>query len=138
LFIFFILLLNQILVFIYFHFYLIFKLSSANIKLHFDLYKYRYFYIETIVNDVLTIKLKISNKYFKKSDFILQKVLLYTNLKDNCDVTKYFKNQNINKISRSTIKELYESDKCGFLNTLKMIKKLDLQVLKFEKLTNQS
>ncbi len=73
------------------------------------LYKYRYFYIETIVNDVLTIKLKICNKYFKKSDFILQKVLLYTNLKDNCDVTKYFKNQNINKISRSTIKELYES-----------------------------
>jgi len=72
------------------------------------LYSYRTFYLEKIIDDILIIKLKIENKYFKKSDFILQKVLLYTNLKDNIDVTKYFKDNVYNKISRSTIKELYE------------------------------
>jgi hypothetical protein len=72
------------------------------------LYNYRAFYLETIIDDILIIKLKIENKYFKKDDFILQKVLLYSNLKDNIDVTKYFKTNVTNKISRSTIKELYE------------------------------
>lgn len=72
------------------------------------LYIYRAFYLEKIIDDILIIKLKIENKYFKKSDFILQKVLLYTNLKDNIDVTKYFKTNVSNKITRSTIKELYE------------------------------
>ena len=74
------------------------------------LYKYRTFYLETIIDDILIIKIKLYNKYFlkKKDDFILQKVLLYTNLKDNIDVTKYFKTNVSNKITRSTIKELYE------------------------------
>lgn len=72
------------------------------------LYSYRAFYLERIIDDTLIIKLKIENKYFKKDDFILTKVLLYTNLKDNIDVTKYFKTNMYNKISRSTIKELYE------------------------------
>ena len=78
------------------------------------LYSYRAFYLETIIDDILMIKIKICtvihNKYFlkKKDDFILKKVLLYTNLKDNIDVTKYFKTNVTNKVSRSTIKELYE------------------------------
>jgi hypothetical protein len=78
------------------------------------LYKYRAFYLETIIDDILIIKIKLFNiiykKYFfkKKDDFILQKVLLYSNLKDNIDVTKYFKTNVYNKISRSTIKELYD------------------------------
>lgn len=76
------------------------------------LYSYRAFYLETIIDDILIIKIKlyniIYNKYFKKDDFILQKVLLYTNLKDNIEVTKYFKTNVTNKISRSTIKELYD------------------------------
>jgi hypothetical protein len=76
------------------------------------LYSYRAFYLETIIDDILIIKIKlyniIYNKYFKKDDFILQKVLLYTNLKDNIEVTKYFKKNVTNKISRSTIKDLYD------------------------------
>jgi hypothetical protein len=76
------------------------------------LYSYRAFYLETIIDDILIIKIKlyniIYNKYFKKDDFILQKVLLYSNLKDNIDVTKYFKTNVYDKISRSTIKELYD------------------------------
>ena len=72
------------------------------------LYRYRTFYLETIIDDILIIKIKLYNKYFKKSDFILQKVLLYSNLKDNCDVTKYFKTNVSNKITRNTIKEIYE------------------------------
>ena len=72
------------------------------------LYRYRTFYLEKIIDDILIIKLKIENKYFKKDNFILQKVLLYSNLKDNIDVTKYFKTNVSNKINRNTIKELYE------------------------------
>ena len=74
------------------------------------LYKYRTFYLETIIDDILIIKIKLYNKYFlkKKDDFILQKVLLYSNLKDNIDVTKYFKTNVSDKISRNTIKEIYE------------------------------
>ena len=51
---------------------------------------------------------KILEKIFAHVEFILQKVLLYTNLKDNIEVTKYFKKNVTNKISRSTIKDLYD------------------------------
>jgi hypothetical protein len=83
------------------------KISFA-IGYSYYLYKHRYFYLDNIINDLLTIKIKLQNKYFKKSDFILQKVLLYTNLKDNSDVTKYFKEKITDKINRNTIKELYK------------------------------
>lgn len=72
------------------------------------LYKYGLFYLENIIDDILLIKIKLTKKYFKKNDFLLNKVLLYTNLKYNIDVTFYFKKYNFDKISRNNIKELFD------------------------------
>ena len=72
------------------------------------LYKYGLFYLENIIDDILLIKIKLTKKYFKKNDFLLTKVLLYTNLKDNIDVTFYFKKNNLDKITRNNIKELFD------------------------------
>jgi hypothetical protein len=53
-------------------------------------YKNRNYYLSNIIDFILNIKLEI-NKIFKTNlNFTLKKVLLYTNLRDNIDVTKYF------------------------------------------------
>ena len=94
--------------------YTTFFINNYSIKISiallysFYLYKYGLFYLENIIDNILLIKIKLSKKYFKKNDFVLTKVLLYTNLKDNIDVTSYFKKCNFNKISRNNIKELFD------------------------------
>lgn len=53
-------------------------------------FKNRNYYLSNIIDFILNIKLEI-NKIFKKNlNFKLKKVLLYTSLTDNTDITKYF------------------------------------------------
>ena len=55
-----------------------------------NLYIYRVYYINSIINIYSTIKYKLYSLYRKKKTFNITKVLLYTNLEDNYDVTRLF------------------------------------------------
>jgi len=55
-----------------------------------NLYIYRVYYINTIIDIYTTIKYKLYSLYRKKKTFNITKVLLYTNLEDNYDVTRLF------------------------------------------------
>ena len=77
-------------------------------------YNLRYTILEKIVDVILITKIKIielknifKNKYFKKDDFELQKVLLYTDINKNIDVLKYFKLFKINYIDKKLIRNIY-------------------------------
>jgi hypothetical protein len=97
--------------FIYFNFMnkYIFLKYIFNIYFTYNLYKYRYYYINSIIDIYLIIKFKINNIFPKNKSFILKKILLYTNLKENHDVTKYFyKNEkNIREINKLLIVNIY-------------------------------
>ena len=64
-------------------------------------------YLEKIIDETLKIKIFIDNFFSKKSNFELNKVLLYIDLDNNLDVTEYFK-KNINKIKKLDYNLLYE------------------------------
>ena len=71
--------------------------------LSYCLYNYRY----QILDNVLKIKLILSNFFkIKRSDFILNKVLLYTDLITDYDVTSFFNKES--KINKSMIIDIYK------------------------------
>lgn len=69
------------------------------------LYKNIYHYIDLLLN----LKIFLCNLYKNKKDnlFELNKIILYTDLIENHDVTKYFKNMNLNEINKKTFDEIY-------------------------------
>jgi hypothetical protein len=87
-----------------------------NLNLLYILYKNRYFYINNFIDKILILKFniyKFYDKFKSNNSFTLNKVLLYTNLKENYDVTNYFYKNKINKIDRITIIDTY-----NFLNKI--------------------
>ena len=74
----------------------------------YNLYKHRYYYMDNIIDIYLIIKFKINNIFPKNKSFIFKKILLYTNLKENYDVTNYFYNEkNIREINKLLIVNIY-------------------------------
>ena len=70
------------------------------------MYNNRNYYINQCLNLIFYIKIFIDSiylQYFKKKDkeFILDKVLLYTDLINNYDVTSYFNSNNVLQINKS-------------------------------------
>ena len=67
--------------------------------------------LENIINLILNIKIKtieFINYFFKNDKFQLKKVLLYTDLNNNYDVTKIFRNTKITFINKFLINHIYE------------------------------
>jgi hypothetical protein len=79
----------------------------------YNLYKNKYYYLNSIIDIYIIIKFKINKILYKNKSFVLKKVLIYTNLKENQDITKYFyKNEKeIRTINKSLIVKIY-----SFLN----------------------
>jgi len=96
--------------FIYFNFINKYTFLKYIFNIHFlyNLYKYRYYWMDSIIDIYLIIKFKINNMFPKNKSFILKKILLYTNLKENYDVTNYFYNEkNIREIDKLLIVNIY-------------------------------
>ena len=74
-------------------------------------YEERYKIFENLLDIILITKIKIielKNIYFKECDYKLNQVLLYTDINNNIDVSKYFKINNINYIDKLLIKNIYD------------------------------
>ena len=56
-------------------------------------YKYKYYYLEKFLNNMLNVKLTFNDIFYPKKEFVLDKVILYTDLQTNYNVTKYFYNK---------------------------------------------
>ena len=90
--------------------YVIYKYIINTFYLFYLFYNIGYV-LENIINLILNIKIKIVEfiNYFLKNDkFQLKKVLLYTDLKNNHDVTNVFKNTKITFINKFLINHIYE------------------------------
>ena len=77
--------------FIYFNFYnkYIYLQCIFNVYLIYNLYTYRYLYISNMVDIYFNIKIKMISIFPKNKSFLIQKILLYTNLEEKYDITKY-------------------------------------------------
>jgi len=81
-----------------------------------NLYIYRYYYINTILDIYSTMKYNYNSLYRKKKIFYIKKVLLYINLEDNYDVTQLFNRDIVktNKINMNLILNLYSALNISF------------------------
>lgn len=93
--------------------------SMINIFYMVYFYQNRDYYLPNMIDFVLNIKLEIYKKicqlYQKNIDFSLEKVLLYTNLTDNINVTKYF-TKKIDIINKNTIDDLFIANNIKFIS----------------------
>lgn len=72
------------------------------------LYNNRYYYINSILNSILQIKMFIQNRFkIDDNNFIIGKILLYTDLNQNIEVTQYFKKNKIKYIDKNLIRNMY-------------------------------
>lgn len=80
------------------------------------------YFVSYYFDDILKLKLRIQNYFFKKSDFVLKKVLLYTNLTHSIDVTSNFKKNVKNEIHKNIILQIYTEKKitCNYSQDIRL------------------
>lgn len=87
--------------------------SVNSIYLYYFIYNYQDIG-HKLLDNILRIKLYLKDKFYKKNDFVLSKVLLYIDLENNLDVTEYFKKKNIKILDSNLIIQLYHYKKLIF------------------------
>lgn len=116
--------------------YIYFNLHNKNIYLFFILnsvkvyhiYNNISYYVEKSLDIILLTKLFIKKyiKYiFVNNKFKIKKVILYTDLNTNYNVTKYFMNNNIKKIDKNLILNIYSENIINFENNLNIRLKIN-------------
>ena len=101
--------------FIYYNFFdkNIIKKYIFNLYFLYHIYQNKIFYINKFIDLCFELKFKISILFPTNKLFILKKVLLYTSLNKNYDITSYFNKKKITKINKLLILDIY-----SYLNIL--------------------
>lgn len=90
-------------------------------KIYTYINKFMYYHLENVINVILLTKIQIYeiiNTYYKiyNNDFVLDDVLLYTDLTNYYKVTNYFKYTKINIINNDTIEKILKEYNLNFYN----------------------
>ena len=92
---------------------------SFNLLYSYYIYNNRFYYLNLSLDYILNFKLFIQ-KIFKNNNnnFSIGKVLLYTDLENNIEVTEYFDKNNINCIDKNLIKNLYSDNMINIVDNI--------------------